>query len=420
MKDNLSLQLIPRWILAFFCLLTTCSSTTQYPFSSVSPVTTSPANFTVRFTFSGLTNGSLPAFVDVRFTRSLSPLGVDRVYTLLSQGYYNANGVVRIERREIDNRPFVVQFGLAADPGLAAQWWQNFIADEPRQLSNRRGTVALAGNWLTANSRAAMLFFNMDDNVFLDDLNYTPLGTVISPWGLATLQALDSRWMESIYIPAAADGGLTYLQSFYPGLPYVISAEITDEERGTAPVHADHQARHHDSLSQHSERSPFLPLARASQNFTYTVSWVGNTYGGGPSQSNARNASWVSYSADDMYVDPQTGFTVTNTPWDEGTRESGLYNAAGNLVGLNNDLHGWSRLGGLAVTQNPVNGSYYVGMQQAPISYWGPLRDYPAYDTWYCVRRYDKNGVPLPFPGGRGWDGSLLIVSINTTALTGV
>ncbi len=54
----------------------------------------------------------------------------------------------------------------------------------------------------------------------------------------------------------------------------------------------------------------------------------------------------------------------------------------------------------------------YVAMQQSHSGH--PGQDYPPGKTnWRCVRRYDLKGKPAPFPGGRGWDKSMLIVSMK-------
>jgi len=95
-------------------------------------------------------------------------------------------------------------------------------------MSNTRGTVAMAADAFHSNTRGSMIYINMIDNSFLDVQGYAPVGRVVSEQALEVLQALDTRWMESIYIPMAADGGLSYLQAFYPGLSYVTKATILE------------------------------------------------------------------------------------------------------------------------------------------------------------------------------------------------
>ncbi|MEM7726750.1 MAG: hypothetical protein AAF208_10310 [Cyanobacteria bacterium P01_A01_bin.45] len=130
----------------------------------------------------------------------------------------------------------------------------------------------------------------------------------------------------------------------------------------------------------------------------YVTSWIGNSFGGGD--------KWVQIQISGMYVAPD-GSIYTNSPWDEATREAGIYKN-GDVIGKAEDLHGWGRLGGIAVTADTKY--IYVAMQQSPGG--KPGEDYPPKGTnWYCVRRYELSGKQAPFPGGRGWDKSMLIVS---------
>ena len=131
------------------------------------------------------------------------------------------------------------------------------------------------------------------------------------------------------------------------------------------------------------------------------TSWIGNTFGGGK--------KWVQIQINAIHVAPD-GTVYTNSRWDEAGREVGIYKD-GDVIGKAEDLHGWGRLGGIAITANK---SYlYVGMKQ---SHEGkPEDDYPPSGTdWHCVRRYDLSGKPAPFTGGRGWDKSMLIVSTKS------
>jgi hypothetical protein len=128
------------------------------------------------------------------------------------------------------------------------------------------------------------------------------------------------------------------------------------------------------------------------------TSWIGNTFGGGE--------KWVQNQVLDMFVAPD-GTVFTNSFWDEGGREAGVYKD-GDIVTMAADLHGWERFGGVAVT---VDKKYmYVSMQQGHVD--NKEHDYPPPKTnWYCVRRFDLSGKPVPFAGGNGWDKSMLIVS---------
>lgn len=133
---------------------------------------------------------------------------------------------------------------------------------------------------------------------------------------------------------------------------------------------------------------------------TYKTSWIGNTFGG--------NNKWVQIQISGMYVSAD-GTVYTNSGWDEAGREAGIYKN-GDVVGKAEDLHGWGRLGGAAVVADQKY--IYIAMQQGYVANQPKDQDYPPDKTnWHCVRRYQLSGKAAPFPGGRGWDKSMLIVS---------
>ncbi len=138
----------------------------------------------------------------------------------------------------------------------------------------------------------------------------------------------------------------------------------------------------------------------------YKTSWIGNSFGGGK--------EWVQNNIEAMFV-ASNGTVYTNSIWDEGGREAGIYKD-GKSIGIVDDTHGWSRTGGKAVTGN--HKYIYLAMNQGSIG--KTDKDYPPEGTtWYCVRRYDLTGKPAPFNEGRGWDKSMLIAS-NKGEVTGL
>jgi hypothetical protein len=140
------------------------------------------------------------------------------------------------------------------------------------------------------------------------------------------------------------------------------------------------------------------PDPQALSQSAYRTSWIGNTFSGGD--------KWVQNWIGAMYVAPN-GTVYTNSVWDEGGREGGIYKD-GNVIGSLSQIHGWGRLGGAAITAN--SNYVYAAMQQGG----GYSGDYPPTGTvWYAVRRYSLSGSPAPFAGGRGYDQSMLIVSTS-------
>jgi peptidyl-prolyl cis-trans isomerase A (cyclophilin A) len=87
---------------------------------------------------------------------------------------------------------FVVQFGIAADPTVAATWRNRPIRDDPVKASNIRGTVTFA----TAgpNTRTTQLFVNLRDNERLDSMGFAPIGRVVE--GMDVVDRLYSGYGE--------------------------------------------------------------------------------------------------------------------------------------------------------------------------------------------------------------------------------
>jgi hypothetical protein len=143
-----------------------------------------------------------------------------------------------------------------------------------------------------------------------------------------------------------------------------------------------------------------------SSETTYITSWLGNTIGNGKLR--------VQNNIEGMYV-KDDGTIYTNSAWDEAGSEAGIYKD-GKPIFVLQDTHGWSRLGGKAIT---VNSKYiYLAMVQGGIGQ--TKEDYPLEgQTWYCVRRYDLTGKPAPFEKGNGWDKSMLITS-TSKEVTGI
>ncbi len=156
--------------------------------------------------------------------RRWSPLGVDRLYQLVLSGFYNNNVIYRVEPN------YVVQFGISDKFELNYFWDQKKIADEPVLYQHKKGIVAFAR--AVANSRATQLFINMVDNPTLDTTvrygikGFSPIGKIIK--GMEVVAKFNSQYgrrivsiQDSIYLY-----GNAYLQENFPGLDYIIAAQI--------------------------------------------------------------------------------------------------------------------------------------------------------------------------------------------------
>jgi cyclophilin family peptidyl-prolyl cis-trans isomerase len=160
--------------------------------------------------------------------REWSPHGVDRFYNLVRHGYYDDARVFRIRAGAW------AQFGIAADPKVATVWRTRTIPDDPRVISNARGTVAYA--FKDPNGRTTQVFINLADNAATHDAPqdgnpFVPFARVIE--GMNAADALYAEYGEK------AGGGIrggrqdvlfeqgnAYLLREFPKLDYIKTARI--------------------------------------------------------------------------------------------------------------------------------------------------------------------------------------------------
>ncbi|HET9358343.1 MAG TPA: peptidylprolyl isomerase, partial [Vicinamibacterales bacterium] len=123
-----------------------------------------PAKYNARF------DTSVGTFV-VTVTREWAPLGADRFYNLVKNGYYDNVRFFRV----IPN--FMVQFGINGDPALNAVWRNARIGVDPVKQRNMRGyiTYAMGGS---PDTRTTQVFINFRDNSSLDAQGFAPFGQV--------------------------------------------------------------------------------------------------------------------------------------------------------------------------------------------------------------------------------------------------
>jgi len=106
----------------------------------------------------------------VEAQRDWAPLGVDRFYNLVKNGFYDGTCFFRVVSG------FMAQFGIHGDPKVSTAWRQERIQDDPVKQSNKRGylSYAMAG----PNTRTTQLFINYTDNSRLDQMGFAPIGRV--------------------------------------------------------------------------------------------------------------------------------------------------------------------------------------------------------------------------------------------------
>jgi peptidyl-prolyl cis-trans isomerase A (cyclophilin A) len=162
---------------------------------------------------------------DVKVHRNWSPKGADRLYYLVSNGYYDGIRFFRV----IDG--FMAQFGAAGDTAVARVWRDRRVVDEPVKKHNTRGMLTFATSG--PNSRTTQLFINYRDNSSLDASGFTPVGEVTN--GMAVVDSLYNGYGEG-----APDGrgpdqaqigreGNAYLIRDFPRLDHIVTARVTEE-----------------------------------------------------------------------------------------------------------------------------------------------------------------------------------------------
>ena len=110
--------------------------------------------------------------IEIAVTRSLAPLGADRLYYLATNHFFDNSRFFRVVNG------FVAQFGVSGIPAVDQSFDTLTIADDPRKIANKRGTVSYAKNG--PHTRSTQLFINLDDNSeTLDPLKFAPVGRVV-------------------------------------------------------------------------------------------------------------------------------------------------------------------------------------------------------------------------------------------------
>jgi peptidyl-prolyl cis-trans isomerase A (cyclophilin A) len=161
------------------------------------------------------------AFV-LEMHRDWAPIGADRFYNLVKNGFYNNARFFRVISG------FMVQFGINGDPKVSAVWHDANIKDDPVRQTNQRGTISFA----TAgpNTRTTQVFINFADNRALDRMGFAPFGKVIS--GMDVVDALYSGYGEGAPRGNGPDQqrvqsqGNAYLTQDFGKLDYIKKATI--------------------------------------------------------------------------------------------------------------------------------------------------------------------------------------------------
>jgi len=153
----------------------------------------------------------------VQVHRDWAPVGADRFYNLVRNGYYDDARFFRVIGG------FMAQFGMNADPLVTAQWRVATIQDDPVKETNTRGRITFA---MTSqpNSRTTQVFINFGDNANLDGMGFAPFGEIVE--GMEIVDGFYDDYGESPDQGQIQGRGNEYLESQFPNLDYVVRATI--------------------------------------------------------------------------------------------------------------------------------------------------------------------------------------------------
>jgi peptidyl-prolyl cis-trans isomerase A (cyclophilin A) len=175
-----------------------------------------PATYKARF------DTSKGVFViDVR--REWAPVGADRFYNLVKNGFYDENRFFRVISG------FMVQFGINGNPQVSTPWRNAQIKDDPVKQSNKRGFITFATSG--PNSRTTQVFINFGDNSRLDGMGFASFGQVSS--GMNVVDQLYADYGEGAPQGRGPNQGRiqgegnSYLTRDFPNLDFVRKATIS-------------------------------------------------------------------------------------------------------------------------------------------------------------------------------------------------
>lgn len=160
----------------------------------------------------------------VEVHKSWAPIGVERFHELVKEKVYDGCKFFRVIQKP---EPFMVQFGIPADPEVAKKWRDAKIEDDPVRYSNVKGRITFATSG--PDSRTSQVFVNYGKNTFLDERGFAPFGQVIE--GMEVVEALNSEYGGGPSEDQAQIQrlGNQFLEKKYPNLDGIISAKFVSK-----------------------------------------------------------------------------------------------------------------------------------------------------------------------------------------------
>lgn len=161
--------------------------------------------------------------------RQWSPLGCDRLYTLVKNGFYNDCVIYRVAPTLSFQGGFIVQFGLGNSEAVNRAWEKANLKDEPVERPHQRGSVSFASGG--PNTRNVQLAIALTPCTELDTVNYQ--GVIGFPTFAEVIQGMEVidsfnrmygneifKYEDSLYL------GRPYFDRAFPGLDRILSATI--------------------------------------------------------------------------------------------------------------------------------------------------------------------------------------------------
>lgn len=147
-----------------------------------------------------------------------APLGAAQFKKAVEAGVYNDAKFFRVVPG------FMVQFGIPADPKVAAEWRAKQIKDDKVTQSNTKGyvTFATAG----PNTRTSQVFINFGNNSFLDGQGFAPFGKVVE--GMDVVESINAEYGERPDQGRIQSQGNAYLTAQFPNIDGIIKATIVE------------------------------------------------------------------------------------------------------------------------------------------------------------------------------------------------
>ena len=172
-------------------------------------------------------------------TRAWAPIGADRFYSLVKNGYYDGNRFFRVVPG------FVAQFGLHGEASVNQAWKDPKNADaanlkdDPVVKSNTEGMITFAN--AGPDTRSTQLFINFGENKNLDRMGFAPFGEVKGE-GMKVVKKIYSGYGEGppTLQRAIIKHGDMVLEKVFPKMDKIISATVVvegepaDEDEGEA------------------------------------------------------------------------------------------------------------------------------------------------------------------------------------------